>query len=106
MNTKNILSRSIIVTGLICPSLALAQPPGNFSELVVVLIEVANPLFILIVSLSFFVFLWGLTRVIFSLGGEEGVAQGKTIMLWGVIALFLSVAFWGVVNIFYNTIFG
>lgn len=92
------------------PQIALAQPPtrppGNFAELVNLIIGLANPLFALLISLILLVFLFGLTRTIFSLGGTEGVEQGKQIMIWGAIALFLSVAFWGVVALLQNTFLG
>lgn len=92
------------------PQVALAQPPtrppGNFAELVNLIIGLANPIFILIISLILLAFLFGLARTIFSLGGTEGVEQGKQIMIWGAIALFLSIAFWGIVALFQNTFFG
>lgn len=97
---------SIATVLLFVPHVAQAQPPSNFAELVNVIIGLANPIFGMIVSLILLVFLFGLARTIFSLGGPEGVEQGKQIMIWGAISLFLAIAFWGIVALLQNTFVG
>lgn len=84
------------------PVVSYAQP-SNLNDLVNTIIRLLNPIFILIISLIVLFVLWGLASTVFSLGGEEGVRKGKTIMLWGTIALFLSVGFWGIITLVSNT---
>lgn len=98
------MKKLFLLTGFLfsVPLVAFAQP-RDLAELVNLIIGVANPLFILIISLIVIAVLWGLARTVFALGGEEGVKEGKRLMFWGLIALFLSVSFWGVVSILSNT---
>jgi hypothetical protein len=45
-------------------------------------------------------FFWGLAKFIFALnsGNEKGAQGGKTMMWWGVIALFVAVSIWGLIR--------
>ena len=42
---------------------------------------------------------------VLSAGDEEKRAKGKSIMIWGIIALVLMVAIWGIVNLL-SQVFG
>jgi hypothetical protein len=39
-------------------------------------------------------------------GAGQGRDEGKAIMVWGVVAIFVMVSIWGLVNILKKTIFG
>jgi preprotein translocase subunit SecG len=64
-----------------------------------------NILVVVIVALAVIFFLWGLMLFILSAGDEEKRSKGKSIMVWGIIALVVMVAVWGIVNLL-ATIFG
>lgn len=65
--------------------------------------EVINPLIRLLVAAGFMVFLWGVvTYVIGSRGDEKKLDQGKRVMFWGIIGLFIMFAAWGIVKILCN----
>ncbi len=50
-------------------------------------------------SLAFLVFIWGLVKFIFRVGGDENaVKDGKKLMLWGLIALFILVSFDAIID--------
>ena len=56
-----------------------------------------NSLFV-VVGLALLGFFWGLARFIFRIGGDEkAVEEGKKIMIWGLIALFVMISVWGIV---------
>lgn len=92
----------VLSTALFLPSIVFAQP-STFAELVDVIISIINPLFGLIVGGIVLMILFGLTKFLFSLGNANSVEDGKQLMFWGVIALFVAVAFWGFVEILSNT---
>ena len=48
-------------------------------------------------------FFWGLVKFIFAAGNEESKADGKKIMIWGVVALFVMVSVWGLVRFIAET---
>jgi len=60
----------------------------------------------LIMTLSVLAFILGVARFMYTSGDDKSRAEGKKMMLWGIIALFLMVALWGVVALVKTTFFG
>lgn len=53
----------------------------------------------ILVGAALLVFFWGLVKFIFRVGGDEkAVTDGKKLMIWGIIALFVIVSVWGIVS--------
>lgn len=80
------------------PMVASAQGLGNLETLlnsIGRLVDLATPIIVGIALLAFF---WGLAKYIFASGNEEAKAEGKNIMIWGIIALFVMVSVWGIVR--------
>lgn len=89
----------ILITLLVFPvfSFAIAESGklsrtktllGSVRELIEILIPIAFGLAILF-------FFWGIAKFIFSTGA--GKDDGKQIMVWGVLAIFVMSAIWGIV---------
>jgi len=92
---KSIIALSLFVA-LVTPSIAFAQL-GNVLGLVgtsQVIINMAIPIVFAIALLAFF---WGLAKFINNSGSEEKKAEGKNLMIWGVLALFIMASIWGIV---------
>lgn len=51
----------------------------------------------IIIGLAFLFFLWGLMKFVLSSGNEDKIADGRRVMLWGIIALFVMLSIWGIV---------
>ncbi len=85
------------------PLLALAQVPDiayitNSGTDILSLIN--NFLVPLIIALAVLVFLWGVFKAFILGGTDEGKrAEGRKLMLWGIIAFVVMVALWGVVSL-------
>ncbi len=76
--------------------------PSNFRELIGLFIDLINPLLILFAGLSLLAFFWGLAKFILRVGGDaKEIVQGKELMKWGLVALFVMVSFLGIINFFY-----
>ena len=43
-------------------------------------------------------FFWGLAKLIFYAGDETKRGEGKKVMFWGIIALFVLFSIWGIVD--------
>lgn len=57
--------------------------------------------FAIVTGIALVAFLWGLAKFIFRVGGDEkAVESGRTLMIWGVVALFVMVSVWGIVAFF------
>jgi hypothetical protein len=57
----------------------------------------------LLVGLAIVGFVYGVIKYFLNPENEEKKKEGKTFMLWGLIALFVIVGMWGLVAIFTNT---
>lgn len=81
-------------------------PPNNFSDLVYQMLGVLGVAVPVLTSLAFLIFLWGLVKFIFRIGGDEtAVKDGKKLMLWGIIALFILVSLNAIINFTHNEFF-
>ena len=54
-------------------------------------------------ALALLVFLWGLAVFIFRTGDESRVSDGKRLMVWGIVALFVATSIWGIVSLLQDT---
>ena len=64
------------------------------------LINLATPI---VVALALLYFFWGLAGDILNAGNEEKKKQGRDIMIWGILALFIMVSVWGIINVVRDT---
>lgn len=86
--------------------ISFAATPRNFKALIEFIItDLISPLVLLVASLAFLAFLWGIAVYIFKAGDEKSKEYGKNIMVYGVIALFVMVSVWSLVQILKNTFF-
>lgn len=89
---------------LFTPMIVFAQETIEtaFSRFATLLNTIIIPLLMVAATV---VFLWGLVKYITAAGSEEQVADGRRLMMWGLIALAIMVAVWGFVTIFLQFIF-
>ncbi|OJI08685.1 MAG: hypothetical protein COV08_03290 [Candidatus Vogelbacteria bacterium CG10_big_fil_rev_8_21_14_0_10_49_38] len=72
-----------------------------------VLATFINPLFPILVGFALILFMWGLVKYLKGgLGDKKDLDGAKSLMLWGVIVLFVMVSVWGFVKILQQTFFG
>lgn len=64
-----------------------------------------NPIIGIVTGLAVIFFIGGLAKFILNAGDEKGREEGKKVMLWGIIALFVIVSMWGIVRILQRSIF-
>ncbi len=71
-----------------------------FSFVLTLLLDYVVPI---IMGLAVVVFLWGILKFITKAGDEGAQTEGKQLMLWGIIALFVMTSVWGLVHILTTT---
>jgi len=64
--------------------------------------NVLNAVIPIIISLAIVVFIWGVFKYVAS-GDSEKKEEGRNLMIWGIIAIFVMVSVWGLVNILIQT---
>ncbi|MDP2705290.1 MAG: hypothetical protein Q8O71_02745 [bacterium] len=69
----------------------------NLQDLIYLSVGLFNNIIYVIFSFALLMFFWGLAKFIASAGNDKSIADGKRLMLWGVIALFVMASVWGIV---------
>ena len=83
------------------PVLLFAQDGGvgvRAEELIETAQEIVNSLVPLFMTLALVYFIWGLIKYIRAAGDPEAAKEGRSIMIWGVVALFVMASVWGLTS--------
>lgn len=86
------------------PLFAGAQGTGDLTGFVMVVGNIVNLLVPLVSTLAIVFFFYGLAKYVLNAGDEEKKAEGKNIMIWGVLAMFVLVTIWGIIGFLQKTI--
>lgn len=87
---------SLAVALFVLPVLASAEELSNIKKLVIAIGDIIELLIPIVFALALLYFFWGLGRYI--LGTGQGKEDGKSIMVWGIVGLFLMASVWGIVK--------
>lgn len=75
------------------------MPPTNLSELINIFVNLIKTAIPVVAGLALLVFFWGLAKFVLRVGGDEkAVEEGKNLIIWGLIALFVMVSVWGIIG--------
>jgi hypothetical protein len=71
----------------------------TFMDIVNIFIDLILMTIPVVASLALLVFFWGLVKFIWNVSGDEkAITEGKSLMIWGIIALFVLVSIWGILR--------
>ena len=88
-----------LITILLSPVVVFGATDG-FKGLLLSASGIISQLILLVISLALLAFLWGLTRTIFDAGNAEKREEGRSIMKYGILALFIMISIWGIIGFF------
>lgn len=74
---------------------------NNFLNKVVV--QIINPIILLLGAAAFVVFIWGVFEFIRNAGDEEKRTEGRRAIMWGLIGLVIIFGAYGIINLALNT---
>ncbi len=87
------------------PFLAFAQTLQPLQVLVAAVGTILNTLIPVLLALALVVFFWGLVQYILHPDAGEGKGwSGRSIMIAGLVSLFVMVSVWGIVNLAQNAL--
>lgn len=93
---------------IIISSLALAMPlmaaAADLRSILLTVRDLVNTIIPLFMVVAVAVFLWGIIRYITSAGDEEKQKAARGYIIYGLIGIFVMVAFWGIITILTNTL--
>ena len=79
------------------PFIAAAAPP-TAGSLIDSITNVLLSFVPILLGLAVLVFFWGLVKFINHADDEKALEEGKQLMIWGMIAVFIMVALWGIIG--------
>lgn len=88
-----------LISLLLPTALLNAATLGELVGKVTGVINIAIPVVSGLILLAFF---WGIARYVFSGGDAMEKGRGKEIILWGLIAIFVTFSMWGIVMVLQN----
>ncbi len=61
--------------------------------------ELVRTATVVVAGIALLVFFWGLVKFILKVGGDaKAVEDGRKLMIWGVVAIFVMVSIWGLIG--------
>ncbi len=101
MKTTGVKILAIAFITLLPMAVSAQQRLTGIRELIVSVGDLVRVLTLIIAAVALLAFFFGLAKFIFKVGGDEkAVDAGKTLMIWGLIALFVMVSVWGIIGFF------
>lgn len=84
---------------LVLPAITHAQRFRGTTEIIEAFGGIINALLPIAVGLALLAFFWGLAKFIYNTGKGDtaAVETGRSLMVWGIIALFVIVSIWGII---------
>ena len=79
---------------------------STFSSIVQTLIGLMNMLVGVLAALAIVIFFWGLVRFIYRSDDTGALKEGRSSIIWSLIALFVLFSIWGILQILSITFFG
>jgi hypothetical protein len=89
----------LLLAGLPLVSFAQTLNLSPLQSLIGAIAKIVGAIVPILVTLALVVFFWGLVRYLWGAGGKAGVAKGKSLMLWGLVTLFVMVSVWGIIDL-------
>lgn len=104
LSKTKLLKFLVALVAISSPAIVLAAPK-TFKELIGTFIFYVQLVIPVVIGLSILFFFWGITKFIFAAGNEEKVKEGKNIMTWGLLALFVTVSILAIIAMVGGSIF-
>lgn len=84
------------------PFVAFAAP-RNFVDLVYFFVYLVNIAISVVIALAVLGFLWGITKYMLSAQDSTKIEEGRKVMIYGILGLFVAVSLWGILRILVHT---
>ena len=95
--------KQFIIFGVLAPGISRAN---TFKDAVGEVVRVSQAIIPLLFSVALAWFIWGVIEFIRGADNSEERKKGKQRMLWGIIALFVMVAYFGLTSVATNSLLG
>lgn len=97
------ISLPFTVSGAGCPA---GGTPEDFGDIVCIFTDLVTTAIPVVAGLALVVFFWGLAKFILKADDVKAREEGRQVMKWGIVALFVLVSVWGIIFFLTNDILG
>ena len=87
----------VIALAVITPAVSFALLSGTAS-LLTAIGGLMNPIIAGLVGLGVVYFFWGMGQFILHAGDPKAIEEGRSKMIWGVVAIFVMVSIYGIIS--------
>ena len=94
---KSLASATALLLAL--PLAASAQSLQPLANLIGAIGRLVGALVPILITMALVVFFFGLVRYLMGKGGKSDIAGAKSLMIWGLVSLFVMVSVWGIVRL-------
>ena len=105
---KKTLKVGSVVALMALPTLAFAAPGSlsstPFGDALSFIESIFNFLVPFLILAAGVLFMWGLVKYVSNADDEGEKESAKTLMIWGMVAIFVMVSFWGIIGFFSQTL--
>lgn len=91
---------------ILAPSLVSAATISSLSGLADFFLTIARSLIPIFITLALVAFFWGIAKFILAAGNPEKIEEGRKIIIYGVISLFVMITLVGILSFLQATFFG
>ncbi len=78
---------------------------ATFADALGIIQGLLNGLLPILIALAVVIFLWGVLKYIRASDNPEQRTEGRELMVYGIVAIFVMVSLWGLVNIIIDVFF-
>ena len=89
----------VFIGALAFPLFAFAQAPKDLTGLICLFLNILKALIPLLVGMALVAFLWGVAKFISNAEDTSKHADGRQLMIYGLIGLFVMLSAWGLVTV-------
>ncbi len=94
---NKILKYISLITTVLTPAFAYAAPLDGLKGLLITFGGFINILIRIIFGLAMIYFFWGLSQFILHSGDPKKLAEGRSKMVWGIVAIFVFLSIYGII---------
>ncbi len=80
--------------------------PSTFGDVICLFTDLLLTIIPIVAGLALVFFFWGLAKSILHADNEDAREEGREVMKWGIVALFVLVSIWGIVLYLHGDFFG
>lgn len=100
------MSRPLVLSLSLAGMPAIVFAQETIRGILATIVNIMTAVIPAIMVLALLVFIWGAIKLVYFADDDNGRQEGKDVLVWGTLALFVMVSVWGLVQIIKVTFFG